>query len=167
MVPSISPSAILLLSTVLSTANVGCHGYIPSSSSSTSRTLWTTTSRAQTGVGSALHLSSSTTKKKSTEDAFSAFANSLEEEPVTGVGAAEKTKKGKPWQTKLEDLLDPSTNMADRQVLLSELMSSNEDIRDSVMDALTKREVCVCVCLCSVFRVCRFDTFFSFFFYCV
>jgi hypothetical protein len=90
---------------------------------------------------------SSTTKKKSTEDAFSAFADSLEDEPISAVvgGGAEKTKKGKPWQTKLEDLLDPSTNMADRQVLLSELMSSNEDIRDSVMDALTKREVCVCV----------------------
>lgn len=45
------------------------------------------------------------------------------------------------WQAKLDRLLDPSTNVADRQILLSELLNSNGKIRDSVLDALTNRKV--------------------------
>ena len=47
----------------------------------------------------------------------------------------------KSWQTKLEELLLPTTNLAERQILLSELLNSNEKIRDSVLDALTNRKV--------------------------
>ena len=47
----------------------------------------------------------------------------------------------KPWQAKLDALLDPAANLADRQILLSELLTSNEKIRDDVMDALTNRRV--------------------------
>ena len=41
----------------------------------------------------------------SNDAAFSAFADSLEEEP--------EAVKEQPWQAKLEDLLDPQTNLAD------------------------------------------------------
>ena len=47
----------------------------------------------------------------------------------------------KPWQAKLDDLLDPGTNLADRQIILSELLTSNDKIRDDVLDALTNRKV--------------------------
>jgi len=47
----------------------------------------------------------------------------------------------KPWQTKLDELLDPKTNLADRQILLSELLTSNDKIRHSVLDALANRKL--------------------------
>jgi hypothetical protein len=70
----------------------------------------------------------------SNDAAFSAFADSLEE-PL------EAPKAPKTWQSKLEDFLNPSTNPAERQVLLSELLSSNEQIRESVMDAMASGKV--------------------------
>ena len=71
----------------------------------------------------------------SNDAAFSAFADSLEVIP-------EVTKEKKAtWQSKLDDLLNPSTNPAEKQILLSELLSSNEQIRESVMDALSSRKV--------------------------
>ena len=70
---------------------------------------------------------------------FSAFADSLEEEP--------EEVPEKPWQSKLEDLLDPKTNLAERQILLSELLGSNDEISKSVQEALADRKVSVrCVC---------------------
>jgi len=77
---------------------------------------------------------------------FSTFANSLEadlddendvDEPIRTFASADD----KPWQAKLDDLLDPATNLADRQILLSELLTSNDQIRDDVLDALTNRKI--------------------------
>lgn len=90
---------------------------------------------------SRLFLSSQTS-----DAAFSAFADSLEEDEGdsfdsatgTGSGAATTTT----WQAKLDELLNPETNQAERQILLSELLTANEEIRDSVMDALASRKVC-------------------------
>jgi len=70
----------------------------------------------------------------SSDAAFSAFADSLEEEP-------EETVEGTPWPIKLETLLDPKTDLAERQILFSELMDSNDEIRESVLDALANRKV--------------------------
>jgi hypothetical protein len=81
------------------------------------------------------------TSSTSAEDAFSAFADSLEEE-------LEVSSEDKPWQAKLEDLLNPSTNLADRQILVSELLLSNADIQQSVMEALANRKVCYIVLYC-------------------
>eukprot|EP00980_Cylindrotheca_fusiformis_P008085 scaffold1722_cov120-Cylindrotheca_fusiformis.AAC.15 len=101
-----------------------------------------------------------TTVGSSHDAAFSAFADSLEEEPEKEVE--------KSWQAKLEDLLAPQTNLADvryqtvafvskeknqltfsmvslwflqRQILLSDLLNSNEAIRESVLDAFATRKV--------------------------
>lgn len=75
----------------------------------------------------------------SNDAAFSAFAETLEEQP--------DAPKEKSWQAKLDDFLNPTTNPAERQVLLSELLSSNEQIRESVMDALANRKVGMLQCL--------------------
>lgn len=64
-------------------------------------------------------------------DTFAAFADSLEEEP----------ESDETWQERLESLLDPSTPLAQRQILMSELLSANQDIRDSVSAALRDRKV--------------------------
>jgi hypothetical protein len=67
------------------------------------------------------------------QDAFAAFADSLEEQfqedPTTT------------WQSKIDSLLDPATPLASRQLLLSELLAANQEIRDSVQEALTTRKV--------------------------
>ena len=82
-------------------------------------------------------LLSSTTNS---DAAFSAFADSLEEEIDVPSRQRVMTKE-KSWQAKLEDLLDPKTNLAERQILLSELLNSNEQIQQSVMEALANRKV--------------------------
>lgn len=76
-------------------------------------------------------------QSSATDDAFSAFADSLEEEPGSDSFKSLETT----WQAKLEDLLNPNTNLAERQILLSELMNSNEAIQESVLDALANRKV--------------------------
>ena len=84
----------------------------------------------------------------SNDAAFSAFADALEDgeqqderQAPSSPSSSSTAQKTKSWQAKLEDLLDPATNMADRQMLLSELLNSNQAIRESVLDALAKREV--------------------------
>ena len=80
---------------------------------------------------------------------FSAFADSLEAEDEPATAAASTTSKStsttsnaeKPWQAKLEELFDPMTSPAQRQILLSELLNANEKIRESVLDALSNRKV--------------------------
>jgi len=71
------------------------------------------------------------------QDAFAAFADSLEEETVV----EEEEAVVESWQERLEMLLDPATPLAQRQILLSELMASNQDIRNSVTAALRDRKV--------------------------
>ena len=62
--------------------------------------------------------------------------------------------KETPWQAKLDDLLNPSTNAADRQILVSELLMSNADIQESVKEALVNRKVCIYCITCIVFILC-------------
>jgi hypothetical protein len=107
----------LFLPAVALTA-VGCNGYMNAfgTRKPTSRTLYSST----------------------TDDAFTAFADSLDEDPKKddSLKSIEET-----WQAKLDGLLDPKTNLAERQILLSDLMNSNEAIQESVMDALANRRV--------------------------
>mmetsp|Transcript_14155 Transcript_14155/g.29558 ORF Transcript_14155/g.29558 Transcript_14155/m.29558 type:complete len:464 (-) Transcript_14155:121-1512(-) len=100
---------------------------------------------------SSLAVSSTPTRSGSSTD-FSSFADSLESDldgndgvddyPArTSASASTAPISEKPWQAKLDDLLDPSTNLADRQILLSELLTSNDKIRDDVLDALANRKI--------------------------
>ena len=82
----------LTLSTnLISTLILDGQAYLSSSSSRQSRSRRTTFVRSSA----------------SNDAAFSAFADSLDEEPEDNTAAE------KPWQAKLEDLLDPKTNLAD------------------------------------------------------
>ena len=86
------------------------------------------------------------TASSSTDDAFSAFAESLDEDTLFddedgdafGSGDAEDLPT---WQESLDSLLDPTTPAAKRQILLSDLLNASDDIRESVQDALANRKV--------------------------
>ena len=86
------------------------------------------------------------TASSSTDDAFSAFAESLDEDTLFddevgdafGSGDAEDLPT---WQESLDSLLDPTTPAAKRQILLSDLLNASDDIRESVQDALPNRKV--------------------------
>lgn len=102
------------------------------------------------GVPSASRLHSSTSASSDAD--FSAFADSLEadDDQVASMASATTTtspsdsstsNSEKPWQAKLEELFDPMTSVAQRQILLSELLNANEKIRESVLDALSNRKV--------------------------
>ena len=45
------------------------------------------------------------------------------------------------WQTKIDLLLAPDTNVAERQIVLSDLLSSGDEIQESVRTALRERKV--------------------------
>lgn len=75
-----------------------------------------------------------------TDAAFSAFADALEEDELF---ADENEEESVPtWQESLEAFLDPMTPAAKKQVLLSDLVSANEDIRKDVQSAVRERKVC-------------------------
>lgn len=72
------------------------------------------------------------------ENPFSAFADSLEEQ-------FDDTNGSSTWQAKIDSLLDPSTPLASRQLLLSELLAANQEIRDSVQAALATGKVSLAI----------------------
>jgi hypothetical protein len=125
---------------VLATAVAGASAYVPSKN---------VVSNRHSAALASTKLYSST----SADADFSAFADSLEaddKDQVTSkatVTNKKSTRSGtttsadKPWQAKLEELFDPMTTVAQRQILLSELLNANEKIRESVLDALTNRKV--------------------------
>jgi hypothetical protein len=72
------------------------------------------------------------------DNPFSAFADSLEEQ-------FDDTNGSSTWQAKIDSLLDPSTPLASRQLLLSELLAANQEIRDSVQAALATGKVSLAI----------------------
>ena len=81
-------------------------------------------------------------KSTSTDEAFSAFADSLDEDEMFDDDMNEPNGSNDPsWQESLEMLLDPSTPAAKRQILLSDLLNANDDIRNDVQNALKERKV--------------------------
>lgn len=48
------------------------------------------------------------------------------------------------WQKNLDMLLRPDTSSAERQIVLSDLLTSGEDIQESVRTALRERKVSLC-----------------------
>jgi len=76
--------------------------------------------------------------KADKDEAFSAFANSLEEDDDDMFSDDQPLPT---WQESLEDLLDPSTPSGKRQILLSELLNANDEIRNDVQSALMERKI--------------------------
>jgi SOUL heme-binding protein len=70
-------------------------------------------------------------------------ADSLDEPTLKSKGRSVQvsTKEPQTWQAKIENLLDPSTSLAQRQILLSDLLSANQEIRDSVSRAMTEGKI--------------------------
>jgi hypothetical protein len=91
------------------------------------------------------------------DDDFASFADSLDQDALKNqqkqkqnkVSSAtfpkQENRKSKPveksWQADLERLLDPTTSAAERQILFSDLMNANAEIRSSVEAALRERKV--------------------------
>jgi len=84
----------------------------------------------------------SSSTKEDTDAAFSAFAESLDEDELFG-GEASTVEEDveQSWQESLESLLDPMTPQVKRQILLSDLLNANENIRNDVQSALRERKI--------------------------
>ncbi len=79
---------------------------------------------------------------KRDDDAFSAFAESIDEDDLfSDDDASADTDVVTSWQESLEMLLDPNTPAAKRQILLSDLVNSNDVIRNDLQSALKDRKV--------------------------
>jgi isochorismate synthase EntC len=96
---------------------------------------------------SAKHEFSLASSVNSDDAAFSSFASSLEQDsaaPVKATSGNSKRKSTTPeatWKTDLDEILNPTTAQARRQILLSQLLTANADIRVSVEAALRDRKV--------------------------
>jgi hypothetical protein len=74
----------------------------------------------------------------SSTDDLTAFASTLDEEDEA---PSSTTVKGKTWKDDLDMFIDPTTPVAERQRLLQDILSANEEIRSSVEAALRDRKV--------------------------
>jgi len=84
----------------------------------------------------------SSSTKEDTDAAFSAFAESLDEDELFGGDASTLEEEGEQsWQESLESLLDPTTPQVKRQILLSDLLNANENIRNDVTLALREGKI--------------------------
>ena len=107
---------------------------------------------------------------KETEDAFSAFAESLDEDELFADSSSDSSSSDnnngsfnddnemytqKTWQESVEQLLDPMTPLAKRQILITDLLNSNDNIREDVLTALRERKV-------NIYYFCNFYFFFGF-----
>jgi hypothetical protein len=80
--------------------------------------------------------------KEDSDSAFSAFVESMDEGDIFSEDEEDEISKGAiTWQESLEQLLDPTTAAGKRQILLSDLLNSNEKIRNDVQAALRDRKV--------------------------
>lgn len=83
----------------------------------------------------------------SSSDDFASFAASLEGERDKGKKQSfpsrtvSVTEKNRSWQEDLDELLDPKTSLARKQILLSDLLNANTDIRAAIEAALRDRRV--------------------------
>lgn len=78
---------------------------------------------------------------RSTAENLSAFADSLEEEDEAALFENDEDEELQTWQESLEMLLDVNTPASKRTILLSDLVSANESIRESVQTALSERKI--------------------------
>lgn len=79
--------------------------------------------------------------KEDTDSAFSAFADSIEEDNLFTQDDADAVKDSSTWQESLEMFLNPSTPAAKKQILLSDLVNANDNIRADVQTAVRDRKI--------------------------
>jgi len=95
------------------------------------------------GPSNAFSRASSTS---SDDAAFSSFAASLEEPSGSGSTKGSKSRSrstltNRTWKNDLDELVDPRSSPARRQILLSQLLTANAEIRAAVEAALRDRKV--------------------------
>lgn len=93
----------------------------------------------------------SSTTSKATEDAFSAFAESLDEDDLfndnngngngNGNSSNDDIYAESTWQESVEKFLDPTIPLAKRQILLTDLLNSNDNIREDILLAVKERKI--------------------------
>lgn len=77
-----------------------------------------------------------------TDSDFSAFAETLQEDEIFSDESSNNDIYGtSTWQESLEAILNPMTSPAKKQILLSDLVSANEEIRSSLESALRERKL--------------------------
>jgi len=92
---------------------------------------FTTANLIKSQIRSSLSDLRSSNTKEDTDAAFSAFADSLDEEELFGdqnpsTFGDDDNNAAPTWQESLESLLDPMTPQVKRQILLSDLVNANE-----------------------------------------
>ena len=80
-----------------------------------------------------------TTETSSSIPDFSASTKPVDESDIFADDSS--TVKVSSWQENLELLLAPDTSVAERQIVLSDLLNSGDQIQDSVRAALRERKV--------------------------
>ena len=104
--------------------------------------LWTATAFAFTPAKIRTGQISNSFLRSTETDSFAAFADSLDEDEMFDDDDDEKAGgNNSSWQQSLEMLLDPSTPASKRQIILSDLLNANDDIRSDVQNALKERKV--------------------------
>eukprot|EP00591_Stephanopyxis_turris_P007077 CAMPEP_0195525586 /NCGR_PEP_ID=MMETSP0794_2-20130614/26078_1 /TAXON_ID=515487 /ORGANISM="Stephanopyxis turris, Strain CCMP 815" /LENGTH=456 /DNA_ID=CAMNT_0040656073 /DNA_START=69 /DNA_END=1439 /DNA_ORIENTATION=+ len=96
-----------------------------------------------TSFRSTSHATRTTLNSSDNNSAFTAFAERLEEDSLFDDNNNDSSDESvmSSWQESLEELLDPKTSTAKKQILLSDLMGANEDIRNDVVEALKERKI--------------------------
>lgn len=120
--------------------------YVPSFSAAFQRSNVNKPTTALQSTPTANGDTASSSSASSADDAFSAFAESLDEDTLFDDEDGDAFGSGNAsdlptWQESLDSLLDPTTPAAKRQILLSDLLNASDDIRESVQDALANRRV--------------------------
>jgi hypothetical protein len=103
--------------------------------------LWTATAFAFTPAKTRTGQISNSFLRSTETDSFAAFAESLDEDDMFDDDDEKAGESKSSWQQSLEMLLDPSTPASKRQILLSDLVNANDDIRSDVQNALKERKV--------------------------
>mmetsp|Transcript_9121 Transcript_9121/g.11240 ORF Transcript_9121/g.11240 Transcript_9121/m.11240 type:complete len:429 (+) Transcript_9121:141-1427(+) len=78
----------------------------------------------------------STSTEPTTDSSFAAFAETLEEDEIF-----EENEKLSTWKESLDEFLDPLTPLAKKQILLSDLVNSNDEIQKSLEEAIRERKI--------------------------
>jgi hypothetical protein len=135
-------------------------------------TLQTTALRTKNTCFALLAASSSSARPSISDDAaFANFADSLEQDSSSAAASkaaastasakasastfstnkrynnpvrmtADSSSSSSTWKSDLDEILNPTTAQARRQILVSQLLTANAEIRMAVEDALRNRKVC-------------------------
>jgi hypothetical protein len=103
--------------------------------------LWTATAFAFTPAKTRTGQISNSFLRSTETDSFAAFADSLDEDEMFDDDDEKSGESNPSWQQSLEMLLDPSTPASKRQILLSDLLNANDDIKSDVQNALKERKI--------------------------